>query len=186
MLPPLSHHALDISYLFNNIQDVADVFAKGCDGYAGREKEAIGATVISAFFHYPDYIFDIERHLAFPDRCSRLLYAALYADFGVVSEAGRKYMEKTIKTLENGLDGNEYDLFTGTIRTAHLRTEQSRRAHLASAMCLGDVYKYLPGSPHRDPNWKVDTPEWAKLAGMANGRRRLPDHYTMQCWNAAQ
>lgn len=152
--PPVTGHVLDISGDFASLQDVADAFAQGSPGYAPRVQEAVCATVISAWFNFPRHPFSVGRHLAFPDRCSRLLYAALYARAFIPRQAGKKHLDRMIARLEHGLDEGEHDLFAGTIPSPHLRTEEAVRAHIRSAMCRDDVLKAVPGLWQHDPAYR--------------------------------
>lgn len=153
-LPPLTAHALDLSERFSGVQEMADAFAMGSVGLEAREKEALCASIISALFRYPDYIFSVDSHLGYPDRCARLLYAALYAQWSVMPRPDAiAYVNGLIEVLEPYIDNREYDLFEGAIQTEHLRTEESLRSHLRTAMCVADIRKFVPGLFERDLNW---------------------------------
>ena len=173
-LPPLSYHALDLSDMFSDVQKMADIFAKGSIGFAAREQEALCASIISALFHWPDYLFSVNAHLELPDRCARFLYAALYAQRAVSPRpSALEYVNNLIKTLEPRLDDKEYDLFEGSIQTAHMRTEESLRSHLRTAMCVADVQKFVTGLFEKEPNWQEPSiPFWTLMRRRPERKRK--------------
>lgn len=139
--PSLTIHNLDISGIFASIDEALKAYLCGCQGLDKRVSEAVCVFVIM-FLARNEKKFDM--HLAMSKK-ARLLYALLYAKFGV-----RKYLNlnnkfnKLINNLENSLQGS-FDLFANTIEMSHMTTVFSERAHLKSAMCHGDLLKMIPG-----------------------------------------
>lgn len=140
VFPSLTFHALDISGDFASFQEALDCFAKGSRNVEARVGEALCCSMIVAWKQ--QLAFDIETHLNFPDRCSRLLYTALYAR---MFWGENDKIISGILELEHGLDQKEYDLFENTPYASLQRTEIALRAHLKSSMCHKDIVKKIPG-----------------------------------------
>lgn len=143
-LPPLTPHAVDLESEFYDFSELLEEYTKGCPSMDGRQRNAIFASVIWAFWHPAEYNIQISKYLKNQEAIARLLYAALFANGFANSEEAYTYLDMIIPVLQSKIRGGPYELFIDMPQNAMNRPDPiQERAHIKEGVFFSQIIKLL-------------------------------------------